>query len=66
MSRQELIDKYLNKWVSRKLVVFVVASVGLFSKVIDSGDWVIISTAYISIEGITSIVTEIYKSKTSA
>jgi hypothetical protein len=66
MSRQELVDGYLKKWVSRKLVVFVVASVGLFSKVIDSGDWVIISTAYISIEGITSIVTKIYKSKTAA
>lgn len=65
MSRQELIDKYVNKWVSRKLVVFAVASVGLFTKVIDSGDWVIISTAYISIEGFTSIVTKVYKSKTS-
>jgi hypothetical protein len=66
MSRQELIDKYVSKWISRKLVVFVVASVGLFVKVIDSGDWVIISTAYISIEGFTSIVTQIYKSKTAA
>lgn len=65
MSREEVIDKYVSKWVSRKLVVFVVASVGLFTKVIDSGDWVIIATAYISIEGVTSIVTKIYKSKTS-
>lgn len=66
MSRQELIDKYVSKWVSRKLIVFVVASVGLFAKVIDSGDWVIISTAYISIEGATNIVTAIYKSKSEA
>ena len=66
MSRQELVDGYLKKWVSRKLVVFVVASVGLFTKVIDSSDWVIVSTAYISIEGVTSIVTQIYKSKTTS
>ena len=31
MSRQEYIDKYLSKFVSRKLIVFCVASVGLFT-----------------------------------
>ena len=63
MSRQEYIDKYLSKWASRKLLVFSIASVALFSGFVDSGDWVVIATAYISIEGFTKVVTEVYKSK---
>jgi hypothetical protein len=63
MSRQEYIDKYLSKWASRKLVVFSIGSIGLFTGFLQSGDWVVIATAYISIEGVTSIVTEIYKSR---
>lgn len=63
MSRQELTDKYLNKFISRKLIVFIVATTGLFMKVIDGEQWVIISTAYMSIEGVTSIVQGIYRAK---
>ena len=40
MSTREKIDFYLNKWVSRKLTVFVVGSVGLFSGKLTSSDWV--------------------------
>ena len=65
MSRQEYVDKYLSKFISRKLIVFVVASIGLFTGNIDGNNWVIISTAYVSIEGFTSVVKEIYKSKNS-
>ena len=56
MSTREKIDLYLNKWVSRKLMVFAVASVGLFSGYLSSTDWVIIATAYVSIQGFTDIV----------
>lgn len=63
MSTREKIDFYLNKWVSRKLTVFVVASFGLFYGFIDSTDWVIIATAYIAIEGTTNIVERLMKSK---
>jgi hypothetical protein len=63
MSTKEKIDFYLNKWVSRKLTVFVVASVGLFSGVITSTDWVIVATSYITIEGITTIVERLMKAK---
>ena len=56
MSTKEKIDLYLNKWVSRKLMVFVVACSGLFSGHLTSTDWVIIATAYISIQGFTDIV----------
>jgi hypothetical protein len=63
MSRKEKIDLFLSKWVSRKLTVFVVASTGLFSGVITSTDWVIIGTSYITIEGVTTIVERLMKTK---
>jgi len=63
MSRKEKIDLFLSKWVSRKLTVFVIASAALFSGSIESNDWVIIATAYISLQGVTDIVERIYKSK---
>jgi hypothetical protein len=63
MSTKEKIDFFLSKWVSRKLSVFIVASFGLFSSVITSSDWVIIATAYISIQGITDIVEKLFKVK---
>jgi len=61
MSRKEKIDLLLSKWVSRKLTVFVVASIGLFIGSVRSEDWVIISTAYIAIEGVTNIVERLRK-----
>ena len=63
MSSREKIDLFLNKWVSRKLTVFVIASVGLFTAAITSTDWVIIATSYITIEGVTNIVERLMKVK---
>ena len=63
MSRKEKIDLFLSRWVSRKLMAFVIASVALFSGSIESNDWVIVATAYISLQGVTDIVERIYKSK---
>jgi hypothetical protein len=63
MSNREKVDIFLNKWVSRKLTVFVVGSFGLFSGKLTSSDWVIIATAYITIEGITTIVEKLMKAK---
>lgn len=63
MSRKEKIDLFLSKWVSRKLTVFVVASIGLFLENITSTDWVIIATTYIAIEGATNIVERLMKAK---
>lgn len=65
MSRKEKIDLFLNKWVSRKLTVFVVASWGLFRGNLTSSDWVIIATTYIAIEGATTIVERLMKLKTN-
>lgn len=66
MSKQEFIDKVQSKWISRKLLVFMIASVALFTGNVQSSDWVIISSIYISLEGATSIVERILKAKTGS
>jgi len=48
---------------SRKLLVFIIASVALFKGKVLSEDWVIISSIYISLEGATTIVERIIKAK---
>jgi hypothetical protein len=45
------IDKILNRYVSRKLMVFIVASFGLFSATLTSSDWVTIAAVYIGTQG---------------
>jgi len=59
MSTKEKIDILLNKWISRKLLVFAVACIGLFLGNITSTDWVIVATAYVSIQGFTDIILKI-------
>jgi hypothetical protein len=63
MSRKEKIDLFLSKWISRKLMAFAIASVALFSGSIQSNDWVIVATAYISLQGVTDIVERLMKAK---
>ena len=60
MSKEQF-DIILSKWISRKLLVFLVACGGLFSGTLTSSDWVIIATAYIGIEAITNIVDTLRK-----
>ena len=48
---RQKIDEILNRYVSRKLMVFVVASLGLFSQTLTSSDWVIIAGIYIGTQG---------------
>ena len=63
MSRKEKIDLFLSKWVSRKLTAFIIASFALFAGTLNSSDWVIVATAYISLQGVTDIVERIYIAK---
>lgn len=58
MSKEQL-DILLNKWISRKLSVFVVACVGLFSGYLTSSDFVIIAAAYVGIQGFTEIINKL-------
>lgn len=46
------IDKYLGKWASRKLIVFLIATILIFFSKIDSSDWTYIAIAYIIIQGL--------------
>ena len=53
---KEQFDLIISKWISRKLLVFLIACGGLFSGQLTSSDWVIIATAYVGIQGFTDIV----------
>lgn len=66
MSTRQKIDKFLGRWISRKLTVFIIASIALFSDKLTSTDWVIIATSYIAIQGITDIVERLMKLKGGA
>jgi len=58
MSKRQL-DVLLDKLISRKLMVFLIACAGLFIGNLTSSDWVIIATAYIGIQGVTDIVAKL-------
>jgi uncharacterized membrane protein YiaA len=60
MSKEQF-DLILSKWISRKLLVFLIACIGLFNQTLTSSDWVVIATAYIGIEGVTNIVERLRK-----
>lgn len=53
---QERIDRILAKWTSRKLMVFAISAIALFTGQLDGDNWVIVSTGYIMIEGVSDIV----------
>jgi len=66
MSRREFIDKHLNKWISRKLTVFIIASIALFCGFVISGDWVIISAVYLGSQTVTDIIERLIKAKSTS
>lgn len=66
MSKKEKIDTFLSKWLSRKLMVFLISSAALFSNKLESADWVIIAAAYIAMQGTTDIVERLMKAKNKA
>jgi len=56
---KQKLDIFLNRYLSRKLMVFFVASFGLFWGTLTSSDWVIIATAYVGIQGFVDIVARV-------
>lgn len=60
---KQKIDQFLSKYLSRKLMVFIIASFGLFSGTLVSGDWVILATVYIGTQGAVDIVTKLKENK---
>ena len=58
MVAKQIIDKGLNKLLSRKLMVWGTSTyLMLFTNSLASEDWVAISLAYIGIEGLADIAT---------
>ena len=51
MSTREKIDKFLSRWVSRKFLVFIVATSGMLYGSITSADWTIIAGMYVGTQG---------------
>ena len=62
MSKEQF-DKILSKWISRKLLVFIISTIALFSKFITSNDWIVIAGIYLGTETAISIITEHIKNK---
>lgn len=56
--RQKL-DQILNSWISKKLMVFIVASFGLFWGSLTSADWVTIAGVYIGTQGAIDAIAKI-------
>tara|TARA_R110000824_G_scaffold216729_4_gene403302 strand:- start:261 stop:452 length:192 start_codon:yes stop_codon:yes gene_type:complete len=56
---QQILDKGINKLLSRKLMVWTTATyLMLFTTSLQSEDWVAISLAYIGIQGLADIATK--------
>ena len=62
MSRKNL-DTLINKWISRKLFVFLIASGLLMFADLESSDWTLIAIAYLSSQTILDSVTIYSKMK---
>ena len=60
MSMRQVLDKTLNKLVSRKLMVWLTATGFMLMDVVPltSSDWVAISLAYIGIQGLADIAAQ--------
>ena len=63
MSRKELIDGLQSKFISRKLLVFVVACFGLFSGKLTSSDFVVIASAYMIAQSGKDVMVDYLKSR---
>ena len=47
MSRQEIIDKYFGKAISKTFTVFIIATVALFTAKLSGAEWTTIAAIYI-------------------
>lgn len=63
MSRKELIDGLQSKFISRKLLVFVIACFGLFSGKLTSSDFVVIASSYMIAQSGKDVMVDYLKSK---
>lgn len=57
------LDKFLEKIVSRKLLVWITATVLMYGSKITSDDWVLICMIYLGSQGALDIVEKFLKAK---
>ena len=57
------LDRVLDKFISRKLLVWAVATILMYFAKLESSDWVLISMVYLGSQGVLDIVERIYKIK---
>lgn len=57
-----IIDSFLGKWASRKLLVFFIATLLSLAGSISSGDWTTIAVAYIGSQAAVDLITK-YRGK---
>ena len=57
--KNPIIDSFIARLLSRKLIVFILATIGLFNMNLTSSDWVIISGIYLAVEGGADIITRL-------
>ena len=58
LDKRGFIDRFREKIVSRKLLVWLTGTVGMFMGVVSDDNWVAISLAYIAIQGIADIASQ--------
>jgi len=56
MSRQEIIDRYFGKAISKTFTVFIIATVALFKENLTGAEWTVIATAYIGSVKVTETI----------
>lgn len=56
MSRQEFIDKYFGKAISKIFAVFIIGTIALFSNKLTGSEWTVIATVYIGTERATNTI----------
>jgi len=56
---KQKVDVFLNKWLSRKLMVFFIGTALALVGRVTSSDWVDIALVYISVEGAIDMVTRL-------
>jgi hypothetical protein len=57
------LDKFLDKIISRKLLVWIISTVFMYTAKIQPDDWIMISMVYIGSQGALDIVDRYTKSK---
>ena len=58
LDKRGVLDRFREKVVSRKLLVWLTGTVAMFMGVVSDSNWVAISLAYIAIQGIADIASQ--------